>query len=205
MPARRQSRGKTRRALRSLDVADRERVIDWWMLAEQRMNTDQGDPSTPSEAVAMSALIEMVGDTPRAAPLWLAVRAGYSLRTFVGLFASMAWPLDVSVLNRDGIVGLACTPANDLLDSLLAGEEDIRALLDPVASLVATYTESAFDAVASVEPEFWDGLLQVATYQLQHNLGRVFDVETAEPVLRYGFVLRALDEALGLASVPEQH
>ncbi|MDQ6818868.1 MAG: hypothetical protein M3076_00775 [Actinomycetota bacterium] len=191
--------------MRSLDVADRERVIDWWMLAEQRMNTDQGDPSTPSEAVAMSALIEMVGDTPRAAPLWLAVRAGYSLRTFVGLFASMAWPLDVSVLNRDGIVGLACTPANDLLDSLLAGEEDIRALLDPVASLVATYTESAFDAVASVEPEFWDGLLQVATYQLQHNLGRVFDVETAEPVLRYGFVLRALDEALGLASVPEQH
>jgi hypothetical protein len=97
-------------------------------------------------------------------------------------------------------VGLAWTSADKLLESLVAGEEDIHALLDPVASLVVTCAESGFDAVASVEPEFWDGLLQVATYQLQQNLGRVFDVETAEPVLRYGFVLRALDEALGLAS-----
>jgi hypothetical protein len=40
----------------------------------------------------------------------------------------------------------------------------------------------------------------MATYQLQRNLGRVLDFETAEPVLRYGFVLRALDEALDLAS-----
>jgi hypothetical protein len=38
-----------------------------------------------------------------------------------------------------------------------------------------------------------------SSHQLQQNLGRVFDVESAEPVLRYGFVLRALDEALGLA------
>jgi hypothetical protein len=68
-----------------------------------------------------------------------------------------------------------------------------------VTSLVSTCAETEFDAVASVEPAFWDGLLQVATYQLQQNLGRVFDVETAEPVLRLGFVLRALDEALGFA------
>ena len=31
-------------------------------------------------------------------------------------------------------------------------------------------------------------------------LGRVVDVETVEPVLRFGFVLAALDEALGLGS-----
>lgn len=43
-------------------------------------------------------------------------------------------------------------------------------------------------------------LLQVATYQLQQNLGRVFDVETVEPALRFGFVLGALDAALGLES-----
>jgi hypothetical protein len=191
--------------LRSLDVADRERVIDWWMLAEQRMKIGEGDPSTPSGAVGMSVLIEMVGDNQRVVLLWIAVLAGYSLRSFVGRFASSVWPLDVSVLDRDGIVGLAGTPADDLIDSLRAGEEDTHALLDPAASLVATYAETAFDTVASVEPESWDGLLQVATHQLQQNLGRVFDVETAEPVLRYGFVLRALDEALGLASVPEQH
>ncbi len=59
------------------------------------MKTGEGDPSTPSEAVAMSVLIEMVGDAQRAAPLWIAVRVGYSLRTFVGRFASSVWPLDV--------------------------------------------------------------------------------------------------------------
>lgn len=166
------------------------------------MKTAKGEPSPPSEAVAMSMLIETVGDADRAVPLWIAVRAGYSLRTFVGRFSSMVWPLDVSVLNWDGIVALAGTPADDLLDSLMAGDGDVHSVLDPVATLVATYAESAFDVVASVEPTFWDGLLQVATYQLQQNLGRVFDVETAEPVLRYGFVLRALDEALGLASAP---
>lgn len=92
--------------------------------------------------------------------------------------------------------------ADSLTDSLLASDEDVHAVLDPVATLVTTYAETGFDAVASVEPAFWDGVLQVATYQLQQNLGRVFDMETAEPVLRYGFVLRALDEALGLWSPP---
>lgn len=200
MPARRQTRGRTRRALRRLDIADRERVTDWWMRAERRMKTREGDPSTPAEAVAMSVLIELVGDPHRAAPLWIAVRAGYSLRTFVEQFDSPVQPLDISGLNRDGIVASADSPADDLIDSLLAHDEVVQALLDPVASLVSTYTETEFDAVASVEPALWDGLLQVATYQLQRNLGGVFDVETAEPALRYGFVLRALDEALGLAA-----
>lgn len=200
MPARRQTRGGTRRALSRLDPADRQRVTDWWMLSAQRMKTSEGDPSEPAEAVAMGVLIEMVGDAQRAVPLWIAVRAGYSLRTFVSRYASSIWPLDVSHLDRAGIVGLADTAADDLIDSLLAGDEDIHALLDPVGSLLARYVETEFDVVASVEPAFWDCVLQVATYQLQQNLGRVFDVETVEPVFRYGFVLRALDEALGLAS-----
>lgn len=197
MPARRQTRGRTRRALRSLSAADRERVADWWRLAEQRMKTSDGDPSVPCEAVVMSVLIEMVGDAQRATPLWIAVRAGYSLRTYLARFAPSVGPLDVSDLDYDGILGLASTPVDELIDSLLGGDEVIHARLDPLASLVVTYAETEFDAVASVDPVFWDGLLQVATYQLQQNLGRVFEVETAEPVLRYGFVLRALEEASG--------
>ena len=121
MPARRQTRGRTRRALRRLDPADRQRVTDWWMLTEQRMKTSEGDPSKPAEAVAMGVLIEMVGDAQRAVPLWIAVRAGYSLRTFVSRYASTLWPLDVSVLDRAGTVGLADTAADELIDSLLAG------------------------------------------------------------------------------------
>jgi hypothetical protein len=183
-----------------LDIADRQRVTDWWMLAEQRMKTSEGFPSAPAQAVAMTTLIEIGGDSHRAAPLWIAVRAGYSLRTILEQFASPVSALDVTALDRDAIVGLARTTADDLIDSLLAGDQAVHAVLDPVVSVVSTYTETEFDAVASVEPVLWDGLLQVATYQLQRSLGRVFDVETAEPVLRYGFVLRALDEALGLPS-----
>jgi hypothetical protein len=181
-------------------VGDRQRVLDWWSLAEQRMKTPDGDPSAPSEAVGMSTLIEPVGLPERVVPLWIAARAGYSLRFYVGQFAGRAWPLDVSLLNRERIVALALAPADDLLDALLAGDDDVHGALDPMASLVSTYAETQFEAVASIEPAFWDALLQVATYQLQQNLGRVFDVETAEPVLRFGFVLGALDEALGLAS-----
>jgi hypothetical protein len=204
MPARRQTRGRTRCALRALDLADRQRVLDWWSLAERRMRTPDGDPSAPAEAVGMSTMIAMVGLPERATPLWIAVRAGYSLRLYVGQFAAQVWPLDLSVPDRDRIVALAATPADDLCDAILAGDDDLHDALHPVATLVTTHVESEFEAVASVEPAFWDGLLQVATYQLQQNLGRVFDVETAEPVLRLGYVLRALDEALGLGSAPDR-
>ncbi len=163
------------------------------------MKTPDGDPSAPSEAVGMSTLIELVGLPERAVPLWIAARAGYSLRFYVGQFAARVWPLDVSLLDRERIIALASAPADDLLDALRAGDDDMHDALDPAASLVSTYAETQFEAVASIEPAFWDALLQVATYQLQQNLGRSFDVEPAEPVLRFGFVLGALDEALGLA------
>jgi hypothetical protein len=52
-----------------------------------------------------------------------------------------------------------------------------------VAALISTYAQSAFDAVASVELAFRGGLRRVAADQLQQNLGTVFDVDTAEPVL----------------------
>jgi hypothetical protein len=164
------------------------------------MKTPDGDPSAPAEAVGLSTVIELVGLPERAVPLWIAARAGYSLRVYVGRFGARVEPVDVSVLDRERIVALASAPADDLCDALLAGDADLHAALDPVASLVTAYAETKFEAVASIEPAFWDGLLQVATYQLQQNLGRVLDVETAEPVLRLGFVLRAVDEVLGLPS-----
>jgi hypothetical protein len=185
-----------------LDLADRQRVTDWWMLAEQRMKTGEGDPSTPSEAVAMSVLIEMVGDAQRAAPLWIAVRAGYSLRTFVGRFPSSVWPLDVLVLDWDGIVGLAGTPADDLIDSLLAGDEDIHA----ARSGCVARRHVRRDCVRRGRVGRACGLGRAPSRSRPTNCNRTSaessTCETAEPVLRYGFVLRALDEALGLTSPP---
>lgn len=153
----------------------------------------------------MTTLIEMVGLPERAASLWIAARAGCSLRFYVGRFAPRVWPLDVSVLDRQRIVALASAPAADLCDALLAGDNDLHGALDPVASLVTICSETEFETVASIEPAVWDGLLRVATHQLQQNLGRVFDVETAESVIRFGFVLRALDEPLGVASPEDRH
>jgi hypothetical protein len=64
------------------------------------MQTPEGDPSAPCEAVGMSTLIEMVGLPELAAPLWIATRAGYSLRFHADQFAATIWPLDVSDLDR---------------------------------------------------------------------------------------------------------
>ena len=144
------------------------------------MKTSEGEPSPPSDSFATVAMIEMVGDPEDA-------------------FTQRVQPLDVSALDSVGIVALAACSVDDLVESLLAGNEELHARLDPPALLVAAHAETEFEAVASIDPEFWDGVLQVASYQLQQNLGRVFDVETAEPVLRYGYVLRALDDGLGLA------
>lgn len=69
----------------------------------------------------------------------------------------------MSGLDRDRIIALADSPADDICDALLGGDEDLHAVLDPALTPVTKHAESAFDAVASVEPELWDGLLQVST------------------------------------------
>ena len=101
------------------------------------MKTPDGDPSAPSEAVGMSTLIELVGLPERAVPLWIAARAGYSLRFYVDQFAARVWPLDVSLLDRERIIALASAPADDLLDALRAGDDDMHDALDPAAALSA--------------------------------------------------------------------
>lgn len=76
---------------------------------------------------------------------------------------------------------------------------DPTRLLDP-ARAIAT---ERFDSVMTLPPEVWNGYVVTATMKLQSQLGtqtltwRELGRERIEQMLRYGYVLRCLDEALG--------
>jgi hypothetical protein len=79
----------------------------------------------------------------------------------------------------------------------------VRALTDPVGMLA--FTE--FGRVMTLTPDLWAGYVSMATLQLQANLAssrlswKHFDKERIEGMLRYGYVLRCLDEVLGAEPV----
>lgn len=80
----------------------------------------------------------------------------------------------------------------------------IELLRDPVFQLVF----ADFGTVMTLSPELWAGYISLATMQLQANLksravpARYLDRECIEGMLRYGYVLRCVDEALGAEPDP---
>jgi hypothetical protein len=76
---------------------------------------------------------------------------------------------------------------------------DPTRLIDPVRSIA----DGRFDSVMTLPPEVWKGLVLTATMRLQAQLAtktltwRQLGRDRMEPMLRYGYVLRCLDEALG--------
>jgi hypothetical protein len=182
--------------------------MDWWRLAEERMMTTEGQPSGPAVTVALGAIDGLgLNSIEIAARLFIVVRAGYSLRAQLRQFVEYPQPLDVSSFDADSIRRLAARPVDDEgVGVIVMGDddaEDVAEQLEPVAEVIREFAEERFEAVASVEPAFWNGLVSLATYQLQNNLGKWLDSEMAESLLRWGFALRALDEALGIGPVDE--
>jgi hypothetical protein len=74
----------------------------------------------------------------------------------------------------------------------------VNRLMDPVRSIAA----DRFDSVMTLPPEVWTGYVKTAAMKLQGQLGTKTvtwkDLLTSrvEQMLRYGYVLRCLDEAL---------
>lgn len=207
---RRQTLGRTRRELRrSLDADDRERAMDWWTLAEDRMMTTEGQPSGPAVTVALAAIGGLgMNSIETEARLLVVVRAGYSLRAEVHGFVTDAQPLDVSSLDSDSIIRLARRPVDEEgVGAIIFGDDaqEVAAQLEPVSEVIRGFAEERFPALSSVEPAFWNGVVSLATYQLQKNLGKWLHSEFIESLLRWGFALRALDEALGIGPVNEGH
>ena len=179
--------------------------MDWWTLAEDRMMTTEGQPSGPAVMVALGAIGGLgMNSIETEARLLIVVRAGYSLRAEVHRFVAYAQPLDVSSLDSDSIIRLAARPVDEEgVGAIALGDdaEEVAAQLEPVGEVIRGFAEERFPALAQVEPAFSNGLVSLATYQLQQNLGKWLHSELTESLMRWGFALRAMDEALGIGPV----
>jgi hypothetical protein len=186
--------------------------MQWWKLAEERFKTVRGDPSWLTGYLAMVHAIGFAASSGSAAPppaMVITTRVGYALRAFVDRFA-IRQPLDVSTIDRSAVARLASRrrdPEAGMLSNDALSDADVE-LLSPIGTLVARTSSEGerFRAVVSVEPPFWNACVSIVTYQIQKNVqqmglvrrGRQLDDDMTEGLLRYGFVLRCLDEALGI-------
>ena len=166
------------------------------------MRTPEGQPSGPAVTVALGAIGGLgTNSIETEARLLIVVRAGYSLRAEAHRFVAYAQPLDVSSLDSDSIVRLAARPVDEeRVGAIVLRDDahDVVAQLEPVGEVIREFAEERFPAIASVEPAFWNGVVSLATHQLQKNLGKWLHSELTESLLRWGFALRAMDEALGI-------
>jgi hypothetical protein len=173
LPERRQSGRLTRRQLRqSLSRRGRKWLEQVWQAAEQySLKLARLSPVTSPLGTKLTDeyMVERnIADEALHRALFLTLVAGYSAR------AVMAGPTEQPRLKRP-----------------VAEADRIRAI-----------ASDEFESVMTLPPEVWRGYVLTATWKLQSRLvtpklpwqwlGR----ERVETLLRYGYVLRCLDEAL---------
>ena len=189
---RRQSGRLTRRELKqTLSRHGRKWVRDVWKAASRTAGElDRLSPVTTPlgnrlvETYAASERLEG-GEIQRA--LRIATVAGYATR------AAIAEPTEQPSLPPSA-VGLGAHPD---LERLAA---DPTRLLDPVRAIAA----SRFESVMTLPDEVWTSYVATAAMKLQGQLAsgkelswQVLTRSRIERMLRYGYVMRCLDEALG--------
>ena len=95
-------------------------------------------------------------------------------------------------------------PASFTLDASLDVEQiaNDTAVVGELTERVRSIAFDDFHSVMTLPPDIWAGYVALATMPLQRNLasstlpGRELSKERIERMLRYGYVLRCLDEAL---------
>ena len=193
-----------------LDEGERETVWQWWQLAADRLQAGPKETSwlTATIMVQMTLGYE-ANHGPRvpAVAYALATRTGYGLRMFVGRFAAPR-PLDVSSIDPESVATLATFPMDDEAGMLVGVTDEDEALLMPIVVLISDTAEQTplFTEVVSVEPAIWNACVEVSVDRLQAELtqrgvirrARDLKPEVIESFLRYGFVLRCLDEAFAI-------
>jgi hypothetical protein len=194
--ARRQSGRLTRRELKqSISRAGRKWIKEVWQAtARTAADLSRLSPvSTPLgnrlvESYAAARHLEG-GEIQRA--LRIALVAGYASRLVVGE------PTEQPTLKPSDF-GLSARPD---VERLASGPER---LLEPVRAIAT----DRFDSVMTLPPEVWSAHVATAAMKLQGQLTtktldwRHFTRERIEQMLRYGYVLRCLDEALGIDPEP---
>lgn len=118
--------------------------------------------------------------------LFVVTTAGYASRTILGS------AMDQPSLDPASLALVAPFDIERIAkDSAAVGE-----LIDAVGSIALT----DFDSVMTLPPEIWTGYSALGTMQLQRDLAsstltwRELDRDRIQQLLRYGYVLRCLDE-----------
>jgi hypothetical protein len=192
---RRQSRRRTRVQLhRSLSADGRAWVNEVWQ-AGQRVAADPALLSPLTSLVARSvaqgcaAALRLDSEGAQLA-LLAAIKIGYASRAVL-----------VSPTNQPSIEASSFRIAAPIDVEQAANDTDAREeLIDVVRSIAS----DSFDSVMTLPREVWSAYVAVAAMELQENLSsntsslswRELDRDTIEGLLRYGYVLRCLDEAL---------
>jgi hypothetical protein len=196
---RRQSPRLTKRELRqSLSGSGRKWVKEVWQAATRK--TGEMDRLSPVTTPLANQLVEtyaaeqhLAGEEIQRA-LRIAIVAGYASRMV------LAEPTEQPSL------GPTAFHLKNGDDPTAVGTDDaaIARLMDPVRSIAS----DGFDSVMTLPPEVWTGYVKTAAMKLQGQLSTKTvtwkDLLTSrlEQMLRYGYVLRCLDEALDAEPEP---
>ncbi len=189
----RQSPRLTKRELRqSLNASGRKWVKEVWRAAER--SAGEMNRLSPVTTPLGTRLVEsygtehgLTGDEIQRA-LRIAIVAGYASRMVL-----------VEPTNQPSIEP-AAFELSDGDDPATLGNDSVvvNRLMDPVRSIAS----DRFDSVMALPPEVWNAYAITATMKLQSQLGtktltwRNLGRARIEQMLRYGYVLRCLDEAL---------
>jgi hypothetical protein len=199
-----------------VDAADRAEVEVWLQAAEDWVESGQGQLSWLTSTIMLEmALGYAVNSGNKTPPLVysLLIRVGYALRVGVSEYATPQ-PLDVSTIDKAAVNRLASLPRDAELGTLVSDDSDEQeALMAPIVALASETAESSseFVSVLSVDPAFWNTVVSMATrglqvvFQRNGYIRRAHDLDpvVAESFLRYGYVLRCLDESLQIDGTAE--
>jgi hypothetical protein len=189
---RRQSGRLTRRELKqTLSRHGRKWVREVWQAASR--TTGELDRLSPVTTPLGNRLVESYAASERLAggeiqrALRIATVAGYTTRVVI------AEPTEQPPL-RPSAVGLGAHPDVERLAA------DPERLLDPVRAIAT----DRFESVMTLPPEVWTSYVATAAMKLQGQLAsgkelswQVLSRSRIERMLRYGYVMRCLDEAIG--------
>ena len=163
-----------------------------WLASSGRWITAGNFVSELGVGISTTMPLGMAGEVAGASRLLECSKAGHALRATVGSVAPPQ-PLPTDCIEADSVVRLGALTH----DELLRGSADDRALEELVAAL-RPFSEGRFAEIVSVSPELWNATVVEATERLRRNVDRRLNRDTAESLLRAGFVLRALEEAFSL-------
>jgi hypothetical protein len=194
-----------RRDLRGMTPDQRKIALDWCEAIEHRIKEFSlpAPLSMEVESISIKAILGMDADHPHIVPVSIAVNMGYASR----------------MVTRESLDGAPWTdPALDeilLRDS--TGHPDLEASAEDGDCKIALFryvgglaTDSdRFEGALGFAGAFWMALASIAASRLHANMksqriGRVEDLpaETIEGLMRLGFLLRCIDEAIGAEPRP---